>query len=128
MGQAEDVADRLVIAVVGIAALASLAVPGLASSSAPAPGDAIIARAHDLAGTWGRCPTARPAAQVLALAERTKAPRPRVRRARAALGAWNVGRARVRAAGGRAHRHALTEAASAIGGRTLGRVSTSPST
>ncbi len=90
MGQAEDVAHRLVIAVVGIAALASVAVPGLASSSsAPAPGDAIIARAHDLAGKWGRCPTARPAAQVLALAERTTAPRPRVRRARAALGAWN---------------------------------------
>lgn len=90
MGQAEDVANRLVIAVVGIAALASVAVPGLASSSsAPAPGDAMIARAHELAGKWGRCPTARPAAQVLALAERTKAPRPRVRRARAALGAWN---------------------------------------
>ena len=89
MGQAEDVANRLVIAVVGIAALASVAVPGLASS-APAPGDAMIARAHDLAGKWGRCPTARPAAQVLALAERTKAPRPRVRRARAALGAWNA--------------------------------------
>lgn len=91
MGQAEGVANRLVIAVVGIAALASVALPGLASSSsAPAPGDAIIARAHDLAGKWGRCPTARPAAQALALAERTKAPRPRVRRARAALGAWNT--------------------------------------
>jgi hypothetical protein len=91
VGQAGGVANRLVIAVVGIAAVASVAVPGLASSSsAPAPGDAIIARAHDLAGKWGRCPTARPAARVLALAERTKAPRPRVRRARAALGAWKA--------------------------------------
>ena len=80
-------ANRLVIAAVGIAALASLAVPGV-GAAAPAPGDAIIAKAHDLAGTWGRCPTARPAARVLALAERTKAPRPRVRRARVALGAW----------------------------------------
>jgi hypothetical protein len=85
------VANRLVIAVVGIAALASIAVPGVASSSSAAgPGDAMIARAQSLAGKWGRCPTARPAAQVLALAERTKAPRPRVRRARAALGAWNT--------------------------------------
>jgi hypothetical protein len=84
------VANRLVIAVAGIAALASIAVPGgVAAASAPAPGDAIITRARDLADKWGRCPTARPAAQVLALAERTKAPRPRVRRARAALGAWN---------------------------------------
>ena len=83
-------ANRLVIAVVGLAALAPLAVPGLAASSARSPGDAIIARAQDLAGQWGRCPTARPAAQALALAERTKAPRPRVRRARAALGAWNA--------------------------------------
>ena len=82
-------ANRLAAAAVGIAALASLAAPGI-RASAPAPGDAIIARAHELAGVWGRCPTARPAAQVLALAERTKAPRPRVRRARAALRAWHA--------------------------------------
>jgi len=81
------VTNRLVIAAVGIAALASLAAPGVAAP-APAPGDALIARAQALAGTWGRCPTARPAARALALAERTTAPRPRVRRARAALGAW----------------------------------------
>ena len=89
VGQADDVAHRLVIAVVGIVALASIGGPGVASSSAPGPGDAIIARAQDLAGKWGRCPTARPAARVLALAERTTAPRPRVRRAKVALAAWH---------------------------------------
>ena len=79
-------APRLLVA---LAILGSIAVPGVGAPS-PAPGDALIARAQELAGTWGRCPTARPAARVLAQAERTVAPRPRVRRARAAVRAWHA--------------------------------------
>jgi hypothetical protein len=80
------VARRLAIVLAALAAIAPLAVAGAA---APAPGDALIAQARELAGDWGRCPTARPAARVLAQAERTSAPRPRVRRARAAVRAWH---------------------------------------
>lgn len=89
MGQPGVVARPLAIAIVALAVLAPLAVSG-AGAPEPAPGDALIARAHVLAGQWGRCPTARPAARVLARAERTAAPRPRVRRARAAVRAWQA--------------------------------------
>lgn len=87
MGQPGVVAHRLAIVLAALAVIAPLAVAGTA---APAPGDALIAQARELAGHWGRCPIARPAARVLAQAERTAAPRPRVRRARAAVRAWQA--------------------------------------
>ncbi len=61
-----------------------------ASPAAPAPGDAAIQKATALQQEWGRCPTARPAARVLAQAVATTKPVPRARRARAALRAWNA--------------------------------------
>ncbi len=76
----------LVIALV----LAALAAPVLAAPPPPAPGAAAIMRAEALSARWGRCPTARPAQRLLDVAERTTAPRPRVRRARAALRAWTA--------------------------------------
>jgi hypothetical protein len=59
-----------------------------ASPAAQAPGDAAIHRATALQRQWGRCPTARPAARVLAQAVATTKPVPRAKRARAALRAW----------------------------------------
>jgi len=61
-----------------------------ASPAAPAPGDAAIARASALQSQWGRCPTAPPAARVLAQARATTKPVPRAKRARAALRAWTT--------------------------------------
>lgn len=60
-----------------------------ASPAAKAPGDAAIRKATALQQEWGRCPTARPAARVLAQAVATTRPVPRAKRARAALRAWN---------------------------------------
>jgi hypothetical protein len=74
------------------AAAAALALGGLGGSqpAAAAAGDSLLARAEALSQQWGRCPTARPAHRVLAEARRTSEPRPRVRRARAALRAWSA--------------------------------------
>ena len=66
---------------------AAIGIPAMASA-APAPGDAAIATATSLSQQWGRCPTARPAARLLAKAERTTETKPRARRARVALRAW----------------------------------------
>ena len=73
------------------AAAAAIALGGLGAPdpSTAAPGDALLARAEALSQQWGRCPTSRPAHRVLAVARRTSAPRPRVRRARAALRSWH---------------------------------------
>jgi hypothetical protein len=74
------------------AAVAAIAAGGLGAPapSAAAPGDALLARAGTLSQQWGRCPTSRPAHRVLAVARRTSAPRPRVRRARAAVRSWHA--------------------------------------
>jgi hypothetical protein len=69
---------------------AAVGIPAMASAApAPAPGDAAIAKATSLSQQWGRCPTARPAARLLARAVRTTEAKPRARRARVALRAWN---------------------------------------
>ncbi len=60
-----------------------------ASPAAKAPGDAAIQKATALQREWGRCPTARPAARLLAQARATTRPVPRAKRARVALQAWN---------------------------------------
>ena len=73
-----------------LALLAMISLPTALSVAAPAAGAADIARATALSHEWGRCPTARPAARVLAQAVRTEKPRPRVRRARAAVRAWTA--------------------------------------
>jgi len=70
-----------------LAALALLPLGG-ALAGPPAPGGAAIASAEALAAEWGRCPTARPAHRVLARAKATREARPRARRARAAVRAW----------------------------------------
>ena len=48
----------------------------------------VLRQAQRLATDWGRCPTARPAHRLLAIARRTRAATPRLARARRALGAW----------------------------------------
>jgi hypothetical protein len=83
------VRPSLLLAVPAAAAALAIGAIGAPQPAAAAPGDALIARAGALADQWGRCPTARPAHRVLAAARRTERPRPRVRRARAALRAWN---------------------------------------
>lgn len=75
------------LALAGLIALLSLAAPRPAEAG-PAPGARAIAQATELAREWGRCPTARPAHRALARAVRTRAPRPRAVRARAAVRAW----------------------------------------
>jgi hypothetical protein len=75
---------------IGALLLAAVLPAALAASpAAPAPGDAAIRAATALQRDWGRCPTARPAARVLAQAVASTKPVPRARRARAALRAWN---------------------------------------
>jgi len=76
----------LVTALVALAAL----MPALAGATpqAPAPATAALATAEALSVQWGRCPTSRPAHRVLAQARRADAPRPRARRANAALRSW----------------------------------------
>lgn len=63
----------------------AIGIPAMASA---APGDAAIAKATSLSQQWGRCPTARPAARLLAQAVRTTETSARARRARVALRAW----------------------------------------
>lgn len=78
------------ILLLGALLLAAVLPAALAASpAAPAPGDAAIRTATALQAEWGRCPTARPAAHVLAQAVATTRPVPRAKRARAALRAWN---------------------------------------
>ncbi|MGE0028296.1 MAG: hypothetical protein AB7O78_14795 [Thermoleophilia bacterium] len=75
---------------IGALLLAAVLPAALAASpAATAPGDAAIQKATALQQQWGRCPTARPAARVLAQAVATTRPVPRAKRARAALRAWN---------------------------------------
>lgn len=76
----------LTIALLALIATAALAQGAPSRSADPAAGQ--IAAATELSKTWGRCPTARPAHRALSLARRTKAAKPRVRRARAAVRAW----------------------------------------
>jgi len=85
----EDPALRLALVIALV--LAALATPALvAAASPPPPGSAAIAQAQALAARWGRCPTAPAAQRVLDEALRTTAPRPRARRARAAVRAWTA--------------------------------------
>lgn len=79
--------NLLLIAVLALAATAALA-QGAPAGVAKDPAAAPIATATQLSKTWGRCPTARSAHRTLAIARRTKATKPRVRRARAAVRAW----------------------------------------
>jgi len=81
------VSRTLLLAVLLLAAVLPAALS--ASPTAPAPGDAAIRQATALQQEWGRCPTAGPAARVLAQAVATTKPVPRAKRARAALRAWN---------------------------------------
>ena len=76
---------------IGALLLAAVLPAALAASpaAAHASGDAAIQRAGALQQEWGRCPTAPPAARVLAQAVATTKPVPRAKRARAALRAWN---------------------------------------
>jgi hypothetical protein len=74
---------RLLIALSITAALAlPIAAPVVA---APSPA---LRQAQDLASTWGRCATARPAHRALALAEKPATMKLRVLRAHRALEAW----------------------------------------
>ncbi len=78
------------ILLLGALLLAAVLPAALAASpAAPAPGDAAIRAATALQAEWGRCPTARPAAHLLAHAVATTRPVPRAKRARAALRAWD---------------------------------------
>jgi hypothetical protein len=80
---------RLASTIAATAASGLLLFPALgAAGASPPPGAAALARAEALAQKWGRCPTARRAHRLLAIAEATTAPKPRARRARAALRAW----------------------------------------
>ncbi len=79
-------------ALVLIAALAIGLVPALAGA-APSPravAAADIARADALSAQWGRCPTARPAHRILALAKRTRKPALRATRARSSVRGWRT--------------------------------------
>jgi hypothetical protein len=76
---------RLLIALSVTAAFAlPIAAPAVA---APSPAQT-LRQAEDLASTWGRCPTARPAHRALALAEKPAAMKVRIVRAHRALDAW----------------------------------------
>jgi hypothetical protein len=80
------------LALVLIAVIALGLAPALAGA-APSPAAAAtkdIARAQSLADQWGRCPTARPAARILALAKRTRRPALRATRARSSVRAWRT--------------------------------------
>ena len=80
------------LALVLIAAIALGLAPALAgaASSPAAAADADIARAQSLSAQWGRCPTARPAQDILALAKRTRTPALRATRARSSVRAWTT--------------------------------------
>jgi hypothetical protein len=79
-------------ALVLIAASALGIAPALAGA-ATSPGAraaADIARADALSGQWGRCPTARPAQEILVLAKGTRKPALRATRARSSVRAWTT--------------------------------------
>jgi hypothetical protein len=77
------------LALTGAAAPLAAARPAHATAPAAAAAKA-IRTADALALSWGRCPTARPAARVLAAARASERPVPRLRRARAAVAAWTA--------------------------------------
>jgi hypothetical protein len=73
---------------VALSASAAIALPiGAPVIAAPSPAPA-LRHAEDLAATWGRCATARPAHRALALAQKPAAMKVRVVRAHRALDAW----------------------------------------
>lgn len=82
------------IALIALAPVAASAAHGPSATplaqGTPAkdPAAAVLAKASVLATDWGRCPTSRPAHRLLSIASRTRATKPRVQRARAALRAW----------------------------------------
>lgn len=82
------------LAIIAVTALVA-GVPALthgagdaAAARAKDPAAKPLARATALSKSWGRCPTARPAHRLLNRAQRTRAAKPRVVRARAAVRAW----------------------------------------
>lgn len=78
-----------IIAITALIVLAGVTVAqGAPAGAAKDPAAAPIATATALSQTWGRCPSARTAHHVLAVARRTRAVKPRVKRARAAVRAW----------------------------------------
>lgn len=72
--------------VVALSVTAAFALP-IAAPAVAAPSPA-LRQAQDLASTWGRCATARPAHRALSLAEKPAAMKVRVARAHRALDAW----------------------------------------
>ncbi len=81
-------AHIILIAVLALLAVTAVAQAAPSSSAAKDPAAAPIATATKLSQTWGRCPSARTAHRTLAIARRTRAAKPRVKRARAAVRAW----------------------------------------
>jgi hypothetical protein len=86
------IALLVALALVALAPVAASAAKGPANgplaSAKKDPAAAPLTKASTLATDWGRCPTSRPAHRLLTIASRTRANRPRVQRARAALRAW----------------------------------------
>ena len=82
---------RLAAAIAITATVLGLA-PALAgaASTPAAAANADIARAQTLSAQWGRCPTARPAQDILALAKGTRKPALRATRARSSVRAWTT--------------------------------------
>jgi hypothetical protein len=73
------------------AALATgLAVPVAIAAPSPSPVARDILAASALEAQWGRCPTARPAAVLLAIARRPARAPVAAARAKGALGAWRA--------------------------------------
>ena len=74
---------RLLIALSVTAAFAVPAATPVVAAPSPA-----LRQAQELASTWGRCATARPAHRALAIAQKPAAMKVRVVRAHRALEAW----------------------------------------
>ncbi len=81
---------RLAIGLIAVLALGLTPALGRAASSPAGAANKDIARGQSLAAQWGRCPTARPAAKILALAKRTRRPALRATRARSSVRAWRT--------------------------------------
>ena len=87
------IAFLVAVALVALAPVAAQAAPAkvpAVSAVAKDPAATPLALARSLSADWGRCPTSRPAHRLLGIAARTRAPRPRVQRARAAVRAWRA--------------------------------------
>jgi flagellar basal body-associated protein FliL len=86
----------IVIALIAVVPAGASAAHGASQAShakatpAKDPAAAVLAKASALATEWARCATSRPAHRLLSIANRTRATRPRVQRARAALRAWRL--------------------------------------